>query len=79
MSEIVEGSSATCGICFKETTVQFVTDREGGKAYDLGCMHRNAVCPTCGKLAKDDSDSVLSIKPSCRTCNPEDFEYDDDE
>jgi hypothetical protein len=56
-----------------------VTDRDGGRAYDLGCMHRKAVCPTCGKLAKDDSDSILSIKPSCRTCNPEDFEDDDDE
>src|SRR5688572_31705271 len=32
MSEIVEGNPATCGICGRETTVQFVTDREGGKA-----------------------------------------------
>lgn len=73
------GSNVKCGICGKDTTVQFVTDREGGKAYDLNCMHRNAVCPTCGALAKDDSESILEVKPLCRTCSPEAFVEDDDE
>jgi len=73
------GSTVTCGICQRETTVQFVTDREGGKAFDLKCMHRNAICPTCGALAKDDSDHILTIKPVCRKCDPQEFEDDDDE
>ncbi len=73
------GSAVTCGICLKETTVQFVTDREGGKAFDLNCMHRNTTCPTCGAMAKDDSENILSVKAACRTCEPELFQYDDDE
>lgn len=79
MKELEVNDAVVCGMCTRETTVQFVTDREGGKAYDLGCMHRNAVCPNCEVLVKDDSETILSVKPSCRTCNPEDFEDDDDE
>ncbi len=79
MSEINVGSNVTCGICSRETTVQFVTEREGGNAYDLNCMHRNAMCPTCEVLVRDDSETILSVKPLCKTCSPEEFEDDDDE
>ena len=72
------GSNVTCGICSKETTVQFVTEREGGMAFDLNCMHRNTICPTCDTLVRDDSDSVQTVQPLCRTCNPEAFSYDDE-
>ena len=78
MSALDVGSNVTCGICSKETTVQFVTEREGGNAYDLNCMHRNAVCPTCDVLVRDDSDTILSVEPLCRVCNPEAFEDDED-
>ncbi len=78
MNTIDVGSNVECGICRRETTVQFVTEREGGNAYDLGCMHRNAICPVCNVLVKDDSDSILSIKPLCRTCDPQEFADDDD-
>ena len=74
------GSPVTCGICGKETKVQFVTDRIGGTAYDLEkCFHRNAMCPNCNVLVRDDSDRVDTIAPLCRTCNPEAFDDDDDE
>ena len=73
------GSAATCGICGKETTVQIVTERIGGTAYDLKCFHRNAMCPNCNVLVRDDSDRVDTIVPLCRTCNPEAFEDDDDD
>jgi len=59
MSELDVGTNVTCGICGRETKVQFITDREGGKAFDLDCMHRNAICPTCNALVRDDSDQVL--------------------
>jgi hypothetical protein len=78
MSALDVGSNVTCGICSKETTVQFVTEREGGTAYDLNCMHRNAVCPSCDVLVRDDSDTILSVQPLCRICNPEAFEDDED-
>jgi hypothetical protein len=72
------GSNVMCGICSKETTVQFITEREGGNAYDLNCMHRNAICPTCDVLARDDSDTVLAVQPLCKTCNPEAFTDEED-
>lgn len=78
MDTIAEGSSVTCGICGKETTVNFITDRQGTLAYDLKCFHRNAICPTCGKLAGDGSETVHEVHPKCRTCNPEEFEDDDE-
>jgi hypothetical protein len=79
MPDIKEGSAVTCGMCFKPTTVQFVTDRKGTPAYDLMCFHRNAVCPTCGKLVKDASEVIAEVVPACRDCNPEMFEDDDDD
>ena len=79
MSALDVGSNVTCGICSKETTIQFVTEREGGNAYDLNCMHRNAMCPTCEVLVRDDSDSIQKVEPLCGTCNPEAFVEDDDE
>ena len=77
MSNFEVGSSVTCGICSKETKVQFVTDRDGGQAFDLECMHRNALCPTCGMLVRDDSDTIQKVEPLCKTCNPEAFEDED--
>jgi hypothetical protein len=79
MSEPGVGSNVTCGICGKETTVQFVTEREGGTGYDLNCMHRNTICPVCKALVRDDSDSIQKVEPLCKTCNPEAFEEDEDE
>jgi hypothetical protein len=79
MEGIDVGSSITCGICEKETKVQFITEREGGTAYDLECMHRNAVCPTCDTFVRDDSDTVQKVEPLCRTCNPEAFEVDEED
>jgi hypothetical protein len=80
MAEITEGAAVTCGMCGKATTVQFITDRQGTPAYDLMCYHRNAVCPSCGKLVKDASDDIREVVPACRDCNPEMFadEGDDD-
>ncbi|MGQ0540665.1 MAG: hypothetical protein ACT4O9_02295 [Blastocatellia bacterium] len=78
MNTIDVGNAVTCGICRKETTVQFVTEREGGTAYDLSCMHRNAVCEICQVLVKDDSDTILEVHPLCPTCNPEAFADDDE-
>jgi len=73
------GSNVMCGICGKETTVQFVTEREGGTAYDLVCMHRNTVCPTCDILVRDDSDSIQKVEPLCKNCNPEAFVEEEEE
>jgi hypothetical protein len=75
---ITEGMAVTCGMCGKSTTVQFVTDRQGTSAYDLMCFHRNAVCPSCGKLVKDAAEDIREVVPACRDCNPEMF-VDDDE
>jgi len=78
MSELDVGSSVTCGICSRETTIQFVTEREGGMAYDLNCMHRNAMCPACDVLVRDDSETILIVQPLCNTCNPEAFADEDE-
>jgi hypothetical protein len=77
MNDLEVGSSVKCGICGRETKVQFVTEREGGKAFDLDCMHRNALCPTCGVLVRDDSETIQKVEPLCRTCSPEAFEDED--
>ena len=79
METLKEGSAATCGICGKQTTVQFTTDRKGTTAYDLKCFHRNAICPICGKLVKDASEDIHDVVPACRDCNPEMFEDDDED
>jgi hypothetical protein len=79
VSEIKEGSAVTCGMCGKETSVHFVTDRNGTLAYDLTCYHRNAICPTCGKLVKDASEDIHDVVPACRNCNPEMFQDDEDD
>lgn len=71
------GSAVTCGICGRDTTVQFITEREGGLGYDLACMHRNAMCEKCSVLVRDDSDIIQAVSPLCRTCNPEAFEHDE--
>jgi len=79
METLAVGSRTACGICGKETAVQFITEREGGTAYDLECMHRNAVCPTCDILVRDDSDSIAKVEPLCKNCNPEAFVEEDDD
>lgn len=73
------GSAVTCGICGRETTVMFSTQREGGMSYDLTCRHRNALCPNCNVLVRDDSDAIGKVEPLCRTCSPGSFEDDSDE
>lgn len=74
------GSAVTCGMCGKETTVMFTAEREGGMSYDLDvCRHRNALCPNCNVLVKDDSDTIGKVVPLCKTCNPEAFIEDDDD
>jgi DNA-directed RNA polymerase subunit RPC12/RpoP len=79
METITEGSAVTCGMCGKATEVHFVTDRNGTPAYDLKCYHRNAICPTCGKLVKDASDDIREVVPACPDCNPEMFVDDETE
>jgi hypothetical protein len=79
MESISEGSAVKCGMCGKDTSVSFVTDRKGTLAYDLGCFHRNAMCPKCGELVGDGSDDIHEVVPKCRNCNPEMFEDDDDD
>ena len=76
---IETGSSVTCGMCGKDTKVMFVAEREGGMSYDLECRHRNAMCPNCEVLVKDDSDTIPKVVPLCKVCNPEAFIEDDDE
>ena len=56
MISLTEGSAVTCGICNRETTVKFATERIGGTAYDLNCQHRNAYCEKCDILVADRSD-----------------------
>jgi hypothetical protein len=79
MDQITTGTAVTCGYCGKKTIVSFVTDRQGTEAYDLACLHRNAVCPTCGTLVRDSSDSIYEVQPACRDCNPEMFQEDEEE
>ena len=79
MTELTDGAAVTCGICGKETTVQFVTDRQGTLAYDLMCFHRNAVCSKCGNLVKDASETIHEVVPACRDCDPEMFADEDDD
>jgi len=79
MTEITQGAAVKCGICGKETTVQFITDRQGTPAYDLMCFHRNAVCSKCGNLVKDASEDIHTVVPACRDCNPEMFADEDDD
>lgn len=74
---IETGSAVKCGMCGRDTTVMFTAEREGGLSYDLECRHRNAMCPNCEVLVRDDSDAINKVLPMCKTCNPEAF--DDDE
>lgn len=74
---IKEGSAVSCGICGKETTVSFITDRQGTAGYDLACQHRNAYCEKCDKLVRDVSEVIQEVKPHCDTCDGS--YYDDDE
>ena len=72
------GSAVTCGICNSNTTVMFTSEREGGLSYDLTCRHRNALCPNCNVLVRDDSDAIGKVVPLCRKCDPEAFKEDDE-
>ncbi len=78
MKEYKEGDAVACGMCRRDTTVTIVTEREGGTAYDLKCWHRNAICPTCGDLARDKSEVVQKIEPHCDKCDGP-FYDDEDE
>jgi hypothetical protein len=69
MNTITQGSAVACGICGKDTKVSFVTEREGGQAFDLECFHRNGYCETCDKLVPDTSETIYAVKPHCPTCS----------
>lgn len=75
---IETGSAVKCGMCGRDTAVMFTAEREGGLSYDLECRHRNAMCPKCDVLVRDDSDSINKVEPLCKTCNPEAFDDDDE-
>lgn len=70
MSEIKEGSIVKCAFCKKDVAVQFVKDYNGTNGYNLACFHRNALCPACGQLAKDVSDTISEVQKHCVTCDP---------
>lgn len=78
MDELKEGSAVTCGICNRETTVKFITDREGKAAYDLNCQHRNTACDTCGAMVRDASDDIFKVSAHCEKCDGP-YYTDDDE
>lgn len=73
---IKEGDAVTCGICRRETTVNFVSERGDKFSYDLNCRHRNGYCEACGKLVRDTSETISEVHPHCETC---DGALDDDE
>lgn len=77
MSEIKEGSIVKCAFCKKDVAVQFVNEYGGVTAYNLVCFHRNALCPTCGQMARDVSDKIAEVQKHCATCDPP--EADDEE
>jgi hypothetical protein len=79
MQEIKTGDKVICGICGKETEVTIVTEREGVKAYDLKCWHRNADCPKCGALVRDASETVQEVHPHCEKCDGPFYDDDDEE
>ena len=79
MIDIKEGSMVKCAFCQKESAVQFTADYNGTMAYSLGCFHRNAVCPTCGQMAKDISETISEVQKHCVNCDPAIEEEDEDE
>lgn len=76
MTDIKEGSVVKCAFCKKESAVQFVIEYNGISAYNLKCFHRNALCPACGQMAKDVSDTITEVKKYCVTCDPAEDEED---
>jgi len=78
MISLTTGSPATCGICKRDTTIKFTTERIGGTAYDLGCQHRNGYCATCDILVPDRSETILEIAPRCPNCSPEEAEPEEE-
>jgi len=77
MEEIKEGTAVKCGICNRDTTVKFVTDREGKMAYDLNCQHRNTMCEKCGNMVRDASDDIQKVSAHCEDCDG--FYYGDED
>ncbi|MEZ5428356.1 MAG: hypothetical protein R2747_18955 [Pyrinomonadaceae bacterium] len=78
MSEIKEGSIVKCAFCQKEVEVQFIGEHDGMKAYNLTCFHRNALCPTCGQMARDESETIKEVHVHCVTCDGPLYDDDDD-
>jgi peroxiredoxin len=70
MTDIKEGSIVKCAFCKKDVAVQFVSEYSGVNAYNLVCFHRNALCPTCGQMARDVSDKITEVQKHCATCDP---------
>ncbi len=79
MSEIKEGTAVKCGICDRDTTVKFVTDREGKNAYDLNCQHRNTICDKCGNMVRDASDDIQKVVAHCDNCDGSYYDDDDED
>lgn len=81
MTDIKEGSMVKCAFCKKELAVQLVTEYNGTNAYTLACFHRNALCPACGQMAKDVSETISEVQKHCAACDPplDDDDDDDDE
>ena len=69
MTDIKEGSIVKCAYCQKDVKVNFVIEHEGSTAYSLECFHRNTFCPTCGRMAKDDSETIREVVKFCETCD----------
>ncbi len=79
MSTLEVGTKVKCGICGKDTEVTLVSERLGTPAYDLKCWHRNAVCPSCGELVRDKSETVQEVHPHCEKCDGPFYDDDDEE
>ncbi len=70
MSEIKEGSIVKCAFCKKEVAVQYLAEYNGVAVYNLACFHRNALCETCGQMARDVSEVVSEVQKHCAECDP---------
>lgn len=79
MISLTEGSAVKCGICKRDTTITFTTERTGGIAYDLACQHRNGYCETCDRLVPDRSETIQEVVPRCPKCDPEEAEPEEED
>lgn len=69
MTEVKEGSNVKCAFCRKDVKVQHIVEYEGETAYSLSCFHRNTLCPTCGLMARDVSETIRHVQRHCDHCD----------